>query len=101
MIFNKLVRDRIPEIIADEGGKPVYRVMENTEYKVSLEKKLDEEVSEYHESKKLEELADILEVVYALCKTDGHSVEELQAVYQKKHEERGGFDDKIFLERKL
>lgn len=100
MEFNKLVRDRIPEIIEKEGGKPVTRTLELEEYSRYLEKKLDEEVAEYHESKELEELADVLEVVYALAKLRGYSVKELEAAYQKKHEARGGFEDRVFLIRR-
>ena len=100
MDYNKLVRDRIPEIIADQGEKPIIRVMDDKEYIIALEKKLDEEVAEYHESKEIEELADVLEVIYALCETQGHSVDELMQVYEKKHIERGGFSKKIFLLRK-
>lgn len=100
MDYNKLVRDKIPEIIAAQGEKPIIRVMDDKEYITSLEKKLDEEVAEYHENKEIEELADILEVIYALCETQGHSVDELMRVYEKKHIERGGFSKRIFLLRK-
>lgn len=97
MNFNKLVRDNIPEIIAKNGEKAIIRKLEDNEYRYCLEKKLDEEVSEYHESKKLEELADILEVVYSLCEANGYTVNDLLLTYQKKHNERGGFSKKIFL----
>ncbi len=100
MEFNKLVRDRIPEIIEGEGGKAVTKVLNEDEYIHCLETKLDEEVAEYHESKEIEELADVLEVVYALAELGGHSVEELETVYQKKHEARGGFKDRVFLIRR-
>ena len=100
MDYNKLVRDGIPEIIAAQGEKPIIRVMDDKEYIISLEKKLDEEVAEYHESKEIEELADVLEVLYALCEAKGHSVDELIKVYEKKHIERGGFSKRIFLVRK-
>ena len=100
MDYNKLVRDSIPEIIAAQGEKPIIRVMDDKEYIISLEKKLDEEVAEYHESKEIEELADVLEVIYALCEAKGHSVDELIKVYEKKHIERGGFSKRIFLVRK-
>ena len=100
MDYNKLVRDSIPEIIIAQGEKPIIRVMDDKEYIISLEKKLDEEVSEYHESKEIEELADVLEVLYALCEAKGHSVDELIKVYEKKHIERGGFSKRIFLLRK-
>lgn len=100
MDYNKLVRDRIPEIIAAQGEKPIIRVMDDEEYIICLEKKLEEEVAEYHESKEIEELADVLEVIYALCETQGHSVDELMSIYEKKHIERGGFSKRIFLIRK-
>lgn len=100
MEYNKLVRDRIPEMIEARGEKAIIRIMENKEYIASLEKKLDEEVAEYHESKEIEELADILEVIYALSEAQGHSVNELMTVYEKKHLERGGFSKRIFLLRK-
>ena len=97
MVYNKLVRDRIPEMIASQGEKPNIRILDAAEYLVHLENKLDEEVKEYHESKNLEELADILEVVYALAEANGHTKDELMASYSKKHESRGGFTEKIFL----
>lgn len=100
MNYNKLVRDRIPEIIEAQGEKPIIRVMDDKEYFASLEKKLDEEVAEYHESGEIEELADILEVIYALSEAQGHSVDELMTVYEKKHTQRGGFSKRIFLLRK-
>ena len=97
MIFDKLVRDNIPQIIEDNGGKAEIRILSDEEYPVYLERKLDEEVGEYHRDKTAEELADILEVVYALASSIGCSQEKLQAIYQKKHEARGGFEKKILL----
>jgi predicted house-cleaning noncanonical NTP pyrophosphatase (MazG superfamily) len=64
---------------------------------VALEKKLDEEVGEYHRDKTPEELADILEVVYALAATSGCSREQLMAIYQQKHDNRGGFEKRYYL----
>lgn len=97
MEFNKLVRDKIPAIIEAAGERPVTRILEDGEYLRCLEQKLDEETAEYHEGKNLEELADILEVVYALAEAAGHSREELLSVYEKKHEARGGFAGRVFL----
>ena len=97
MIFEKLVRDKIPEIIKQDGGQAVTRVLSDEEYRVCLEKKLDEEVAEYHESGELEELADVLEVVYALAQAQGHTVEELLSACQKKRDRRGSFSQKFFL----
>ena len=97
MVYNKLVRDKIPEIIEKQGQKPNIRIMEEEEYILALEQKLDEEVGEFHRDKNTEELADILEVVFALAKTLDCSVDELMQVYQKKHDARGGFEKRIFL----
>ncbi len=97
MRFEKLVRDNIPAIIEADGGQAVTRVLSDEEYQTCLEKKLDEEVAEYHESGELEELADVLEVVYALAESQGCSAEELLSVYQEKHDRRGGFSQRIFL----
>lgn len=96
MIYNKLVRDKIPEIIAESGGKANIRTLPDEEYLRVLEAKLDEEVAEFHQDKSVEELADILEVVYALAATAGCSLEQLVDVFQKKHEARGGFEKRYF-----
>lgn len=97
MIYNKLVRDRIPEIIANKGGSAETRILSDDEYLHYLEVKLDEEVGEYHSDKSVEELADILEVLYALADARGCTKEQLHALYQKKHVDRGGFSKKILL----
>ena len=97
MEYNKLVRDRIPAIIAAQGAHAHTRVLSDAEYRECLEKKLDEEVAEYHESKSLEELADVLEVLFALTEVGGHSREELFSVCDNKREKRGAFSDRIFL----
>lgn len=97
MIYNKLVRDQIPQIIEENGGKAEIRILSDEECRHYLEAKLDEEVGEYHRDKTPEELADILEVVYALAATVGCSQQQLMDIYQKKHEARGGFEKRIFL----
>lgn len=97
MIYNKLVRDRIPEVIEAGGGKAEIRILSDEEYALLLEAKLDEEVGEYHREKNAEELADILEVVYALAAAQGISREGLEEIYQRKHNARGGFEKKILL----
>lgn len=98
MKYDKLVRDKIPEIIAADGKKAVTRILNDEEFKFYLEKKLDEEVAEFHESKSLEELADILEVVFALNRAYGYSLEAVYAKKLNKFIERGGFTQKILLE---
>lgn len=95
--YNKLVRDNIPRIIAEQGDIPVTRILNEEAYALCLERKLDEEVGEYHRDKNTEELADILEVVFALAELHGCTREELLAICQNKHDLRGGFRDRVFL----
>lgn len=97
MIYNKLVRDRIPELIEQQGARANIRILSDEEYTQCLERKLDEEAAEYHRDKNAEELADILEVVFALADNLGVSHKELMAIYHRKNEERGGFARRIFL----
>lgn len=95
-VYNKLVRDRIPQIISSCGEIPHTRILEDKEYRALLEAKLDEEVSEFHQERNLEELADILEVLYALAEPFGGR-EELMRHYERKHAARGGFQNRVFL----
>ena len=97
MLYNKLVRDKIPEIIAQQGESANIRILSEKAYTAALEQKLDEETAEFHKEKNLEELADILEVVYALADDLGCTKEDLLQVYNQKHEKRGGFQSRIFL----
>lgn len=100
--YNKLVRDRIPEIITNRGGRPVYRKADEKEYWDKLKQKLLEEVEEFvkagTEAEAKEELADVLEVVHAIAghlKCRGNEIEVLRA---RKAEERGAFEERIILE---
>ncbi len=99
--YNKLVRDRIPEIIAADGDRYEIRILEEKEYIQALEEKALEEFQEYREAKEgeseLEELADLLEVIYALSKARGYSSEELESARKRKAELRGAFSKRIFL----
>lgn len=97
MRYEKLVRDKIPAIIENSGQKAVTRILEEEEYRHYLEAKLDEEVAEFHRDKNAEELADILEVVYALADAIGCDRKTLLDTYEKKHQARGGFADRVFL----
>lgn len=96
-MYNKLVRDKIPDIIRAQGETPIYRILEDEEYRCCLEDKLDEEVAEFHRSPNAEELADILTVLLSLAETLGISPAELEEIYREKLEKRGGFRGKIFL----
>ena len=95
-VYNKLVRDKIPDMIHAQGEEPHTRILEQEEFTAHLEAKLDEEVVEFHRDRNLEELADILEVVYALAEAHGCSREQLLAVYEKKNAARGGFAKRIY-----
>ncbi len=95
--YNKLVRDCIPEIIEKTGKKCVIEVMDKDTYIEYLDKKLCEELNEYQEDKCLEELADLLEVIYAVAVARGYSVDELEKLRAKKAEERGIFEKRLLL----
>jgi predicted house-cleaning noncanonical NTP pyrophosphatase (MazG superfamily) len=101
-VYNKLVRDRIPEII-ENTGKRLFstRTLNNEEYIKELKNKSREELEEYlnaeNDKDAIEELADILEIIHALAECHGASFKEVEEVRQKKAEKRGGFKEKIFL----
>lgn len=97
MVYNKLVRDKIPDLIRAQGERPNIRILSEEEHMECLHKKLDEEVAEFHQDRNTEELTDILEVVFALAEGMGCSTQELLELYRDKHERRGGFQDRIFL----
>ncbi|MGE5628599.1 MAG: phosphoribosyl-ATP pyrophosphohydrolase [Solirubrobacterales bacterium] len=98
-IYNKLVRDKIPAVIEADGKKCDIHIADKEEYAKLLEEKLMEEVNEYFETKNLEELADVMEVLFGLANMLGYSEEELMKKRQEKFNERGGFKDGIVLER--
>lgn len=95
--YHKLVRDRIPEIIENDGKKCVCETLSDEDYISLLDQKLNEELAEYQESKSLEELADLLEVVQAVVKARGWTLEELEQVRADKASKRGRFEKKILL----
>lgn len=97
MKYNKLIRDMIPNIIADDGKIASYRYAKDYELKEYLENKLIEEVAEFIKEKNIEELADILEVLVALTENLGYMEEQLYQIREKKRFERGGFDKGIVL----
>ena len=96
--YNKLVRDKIPEIIKNDNRKPNTRILDETEYKKELDKKLLEEVREYLEDDNIEEIADILEVLYAILESKKVSKKEIEKIRQSKRNKRGAFEKRIFLE---
>ncbi len=96
--YNKLVRDKIPQIIEESNKECSVRILDDEEYLRMVDAKLDEELAEYHKDQNIEELADLLEVVYAATKARGYSVEDLERIRKEKADKRGTFDNKIFLE---
>ena len=95
--YYKLVRDRIPEIIEADGKTCVCETFSDEDYLTLLDQKLNEELTEYQESKSLEELADLLEVMQAAVKARGWTLEDLERVRADKAAKRGGFEKKILL----
>ena len=96
-IYSKLVRDRIPEIIETDGKTCITEILSDAQYLEMLDAKLNEELAEYQESKSLEELADLLEVMQAVVEARGWSWEQLEQARQEKAAQRGGFARKILL----
>ena len=95
--YNKAIRDKIPEIIAESGKKCNTKQLDDESFLAELEKKLIEEVNEYTESKDVEELADLLEVIYRISELRGVSSDELDKIRKDKAEKRGKFDSNLFL----
>ncbi len=96
--MGKLVRDKIPQIIQADGKSPIIRTLSDEDYLKELDKKLNEEVAEYQADKSIEEMADVLEVLYAICEARGHSLEELEQVRKEKSDKRGAFKERIYWE---
>lgn len=95
--YNKLVRDKIPEIIEADGKTCKTEILSDEAYLRMVDAKLDEELSEYHKEQNIEELADLLEVLYAATLARGYTLEELENVRASKVEKRGAFMEKILL----
>lgn len=101
-IYNKLVRDEIPNIIKEKGEIPVVKTLDGIEYRKELEKKLYEEYKEVIEAngdERIEELADMIEVIRALANLENKNINEVIAIADKKSEKRGSFKERIFLEK--
>ncbi len=97
--YDKLVRDRIPEIIMREGSKPSFHRVHGEALKKYARAKILEEAKEYEKSSDIEELSDLLEAIYFCCKLEKISWDEMTAKIQKKRAERGGFEGGIILEK--
>ena len=95
--YNKLVSDRIPEIIESSGRTCVTEILSDEDYLKMLDAKLDEELAEYHADQNIEELADLMEVIRACAVARGYTLEQLEQVRAEKVAERGGFEKRILL----
>ena len=98
-IYNKLIRDKIPEIIMERGAVPITKNVDNEEFEELLKEKLREESEEFIDNNKTDELVDILEIVYKLADLKGIDQDELENLRVEKQQKRGGFDKGIFLEK--
>ncbi len=96
-VYNKAIRDNIPQIIKKSGKNYNIKELDDSEFLIELEKKLAEELTEFQESKSPEELADILEVVYRISELRGISLKDLDEIRKQKVEKRGGFQKNLFL----
>ena len=95
--YNKLVRDRIPEIINASGKSCTTEILSDEDYLRMLDVKLDEELAEYHKDQNIEELADLLEVIRAAAIAHGYTIDDLERVRAEKAAKRGGFEKRILL----
>ena len=97
-VYNKLVRDKITDIIESDGRIAKYRILDNNQYRKELNSKLQEEVKEYLDDNNVEELADIVEVVYGILNSMDVTIDEFEKIRIKKQEERGAFNKRIYFE---
>lgn len=97
MKYDKLVRDKIPQILKEKGSQIETYVCDDEEYTERLIDKLLEEVSEFLQDDTIEELADVLEVVYAIAAHKKISQQDLEKLRKDKFQKRGGFAEKIVL----
>ncbi len=98
MRYDKLVRDKIPERISQEGEVPITHIADDEEYWEKLKEKLKEEVDEFLENNNNEELSDILDVINTICDFKNIDRDKLEIFRKKKLEEKGGFKNKIILD---
>jgi predicted house-cleaning noncanonical NTP pyrophosphatase (MazG superfamily) len=98
IVYNKLVRDKIPQIIQASGKTCNTEVLSEERYLQMLDRKIDEELLEFRKEPSEEELADLLEVLYAMAKARGWSIERVHQVRDEKKKARGGFEERILLQ---
>lgn len=96
-VYNKAIRDKIPEIIESSGASCIVDVLDDEKFVDKLVIKLDEEIEEYKESKSIEELCDLIEIAYRIAEINGVSYDELEERRKNKNIERGKFAKNLFL----
>ena len=94
--YNKLIRDNNVKLMEDKGCKVTYEILDDKRYGQELDKKLQEEVSEYLADYSVEEMADVMEVIYAMLDFRGITMEEVEKVRLNKRNFKGAFKNKIF-----
>jgi predicted house-cleaning noncanonical NTP pyrophosphatase (MazG superfamily) len=97
--YNKLVRDRIPEIIEQDGKRAAFRYLEEDEVITQLFNKLSEETAELQDAQNVEEVADVIEVLFAIAQRYGHDEQQTLERVHHKRQQRGSFQKGIFLEQ--
>lgn len=99
IVYDKLVRDKIPEVIEASGKKCEVEILDDARYIEKIDSKLDEELAEYHADQSIEELADLLEVIYAAAEARGYTIAQLEEIRRSKAAKRGKFEQKILLKK--
>lgn len=97
--YNKLIRDKIPEIIEQSGKKAIVETLEEAEYLRHLNMKLGEELEEYLDSGSVEELADLIEVIYGILDYKSVPLDKFENIRKNKVNERGGFKNRLLLKK--
>ena len=98
MKFNKLVRDKIPDIIKKNGDVPITHIASEKEFETKLHEKLREEIDEFLKEENEDELADIFEVIDEICRYHGFSKKNIEKIQKKKAEYRCSFTKRIILD---
>lgn len=95
--YNKLIRDKIPQIIEATGKKATIEKLNDEDYRSLLDQKLYEELEEFKQERDVNELADLVEVVYAIVLEKGITIDEFEKIRVEKRNERGGFEQRLKL----